>query len=308
MPHMRADAADADDLHRHVAEVVAVEQHAQVLGQRLAVALERCPGSRDSRPGACSAVGWKISGGSSLIRGVVAAMLGELGEQELRHVLFRGLLEALLGRCRALPPNPSPSGIGRRRSCRTRPRAPASRHSRPCARGSCARLAARGRAPRRFRAGRIWRPATTTLAARRLTSHSHGAGRVSSKSLMSKTSGARAWRSRRSSTDGQSPQACTRMPDGGRRRQVGRHDRGRAAVEGERRLHHAAVADRHELRHPARVRLVQEVDDVPPALGRLPVTVRLARDRLAQRLALAYAARRAARTGVLRARRRSVFS
>ena len=30
-----------------------------------------------------------------------------------------------------------------------------------------------------------WRPATTTLAANRLTSHSHGAGSVSSKSLMS---------------------------------------------------------------------------------------------------------------------------
>ena len=36
-----------------------------------------------------------------------------------------------------------------------------------------------------------WRPATTTLAARRLTSHSQGPGSVSSKSLQSKTS----WRS-----------------------------------------------------------------------------------------------------------------
>ena len=56
------------------------------------------------------------------------------------------------------------------------------------------------------------RPATSTLVARRLMSHSHGPGRVSSKSLMSKT--------RRRSGDANmpkfdrwaSPQACTVIP------------------------------------------------------------------------------------------------
>ena len=59
------------------------------------------------------------------------------------------------------------------------------------------------------------RPATSRLAASRLTSHSHGPGAVSSKSFRSKTS----WRSGDAKTPKldrcASPHSCTRSPDDG---------------------------------------------------------------------------------------------
>ena len=69
------------------------------------------------------------------------------------------------------------------------------------------------------------------------------------------------------------------------RRQIGRHDRGRAAIEGERRLGHAAEADRDQFRDAAFVGLAQKLDRIAPILGRLPAAVRGARRRVAQRLA-----------------------
>ena len=61
----------------------------------------------------------------------------------------------------------------------------------------------------------LWRPAITKLVARRLTSHSQGAGSVSSKSFMSKIM----WRSGVANAPKfirwQSPQACTRIPEAG---------------------------------------------------------------------------------------------
>ncbi len=60
-----------------------------------------------------------------------------------------------------------------------------------------------------------WRPATTMLAARRLTSHSQGPGSVSSKSLQSNTS----WRSGDPKTPKferwASPQICALIPERG---------------------------------------------------------------------------------------------
>ena len=69
------------------------------------------------------------------------------------------------------------------------------------------------------------------------------------------------------------------------RRQIGRHDRGRAAIEGERRLGHAPEADRDQLRDSAFVGLAQKLDRIAPILGRLPAAMRGARRRVAQRLA-----------------------
>ncbi len=89
------------------------------------------------------------------------------------------------------------------------------------------------------------------LAARRFTSHSHGPGSVSSKSLMSNSS----------LPLGRAEEAEVRQvrvaaelhvdPGARRRRQVGRHDQRRAAVERERRDEHPSVADRDELGHAA---------------------------------------------------------
>ena len=117
------------------------------------------------------------------------------------------------------------------------------------------------------------RPATATLAASRLTSHSNGPGRVSSKSLRSKTS-------RRSGASNTpkferwaSPQSCAVRPDRGRAGQVGRHHRGRAPEEGERRGEHPAVADRHELRDARLVLLRQDPPWRRPIRGGRPVPV-----------------------------------
>ncbi len=68
------------------------------------------------------------------------------------------------------------------------------------------------------------------------------------------------------------------------RRQVGRHHRGRAAIEGERRLRHAPEADRDQLRNSAIVGLVQKLDRVAPVLVRLPAAMRGAWGGVAQRL------------------------
>ena len=95
-------------------------------------------------------------------------------------------------------------------------------------------------------------PAISRLAASRLTSHSHGPGSVSSKSLMSKT--------RRRSGEAKmpkfdrwaSPQACTVMPDARRGGEVAAIGERGAAEEGERRHRHPAVADRQQLGHPRR--------------------------------------------------------
>ncbi len=94
------------------------------------------------------------------------------------------------------------------------------------------------------------RPAMVRLAASRLTSHSQGPGRVSSKSLRSKTR----FRSAEAKTPKllrwASPQAWTFRPERGvLDRSDAMIERG-APVEGEGRDQHPAVADGHELLHP----------------------------------------------------------
>ena len=69
------------------------------------------------------------------------------------------------------------------------------------------------------------------------------------------------------------------------RRQIGRHDRGRAAIEGERRLGHTREADRDQFRDSTFVGLAQKLDRIAPILGRLPAAMRVARRCVAQRLA-----------------------
>ena len=56
-------------------------------------------------------------------------------------------------------------------------------------------------------------------------------------------------------------------------RQVRRHDLGRAPVEGERRDHHPAVADRHQVRLAGGVLLLQQADRVRAVRGRPPLRV-----------------------------------
>ena len=84
----------SDDLHGEVAEVVAVEQGAQMLGQRFAI-------ERDRLPIACFHAGRLLGRWMKDQRRIVLdpryvpAMLGKLGEQELRHVLVLQPVETL---------------------------------------------------------------------------------------------------------------------------------------------------------------------------------------------------------------------
>ena len=71
----------------------------------------------------------------------------------------------------------------------------------------------------------------------------------------------------------------------GRRGQIGRHDCGRAAIEGERRLDHTGEAQRDQFGDAAFVSLAQKLDRIAPTLGRSPTAMRGARRRVAQRLA-----------------------
>ena len=133
------------------------------------------------------------------------------------------------------------------------------------------------------------RPATAKLATSRFTSHSNGPGSVSSKSLMlniSRRSGpANAPKFDRCA----SPQSCTSSPLRGCAGQIRRHRVGRAAEERERRHEHPPVADRHQLLHPGRRLLLQQLDRIGPISRRLPFAVR-ARGAIA-RAALPVAAR-----------------
>ena len=70
-----------------------------------------------------------------------------------------------------------------------------------------------------------------------------------------------------------------------RRGQIGRHERGCAAIKRERRLGHAAEADWDQLQDSAFVGLAQKLDRIAPIVGRLPTAMRSSRGRVAQRLA-----------------------
>ena len=121
----------------------------------------------------------------------------------------------------------------------------------------------------------LLRHARTTLAARRLTSHSQGAGRVSSRSLMSKMTRRSGVAKSPKLSRWQSPHAWTRRPVAGVPRQVGRHVERRPAIEGERRAHHAAVANGDQLGKAPLVRLLQQPKRIRAILRRLPDRVRL---------------------------------
>ena len=127
---------------------------------------------------------------------------------------------------------------------------------RPHARGRAHALAiARDAGGRRSRAGRTGlnprsRPRISKLAASRFTSHSHGPGSVSSKSLMSNIS---LPLGRAEHAEVRQVRVAAELDvDAGlrRRRQIGRHDQRGAAEEGERGHEHPPVANRNELRNP----------------------------------------------------------
>ena len=93
----------------------------------------------------------------------------------------------------------------------------------------------------------LLRAAMTTLAASRLTSHSHGPGSVSSKSFESNTS-VRSGEANRPKLDRwASPDACDDDVAPRRRRQVERHDGRCSAIEREGRGGHPPVAERQQV-------------------------------------------------------------
>ena len=123
----------------------------------------------------------------------------------------------------------------------------------------------------------------TMLAASRLTSHSHGAGRsfveiVDVEEDVALRRGETAEIHQMSVAAGLHAKSARRS-----RRQIGRHDCGRAAIESKRRLGHAGEAQRDQGGDAAFVSLAQKLDWIPPTLGRLPTSVRGTQRRIAQR-------------------------
>jgi len=74
--------------------------------------------------------------------------------------------------------------------------------------------------------------------------------------------------------------------------EVGRHDAGGAAVEGERRLQHAAIAQRHQLRLARRIGGAKDADRIRSIMGRPPAGVLVAGHGVAPALAVRLALRR----------------
>ena len=148
--------------------------------------------------------------------------------------------------------------------------------------------------------------AMSMLTASRLTSHSHGPGSVSSKSLMSNTS----LRSGEANTPKfdrcASPQHWTVQTRARRRREVAGHDQRAAAVEGEGGDEHPPVADRHELGNPRRRLALEQLHRVRPVRRRLERRVARTRHLLARRLAARDAlGHRQVRHGLAAGRRRA---
>ena len=114
---------------------------------------------------------------------------------------------------------------------------------------------------------------TWRLAARRLTSHSHGPGSVSSKSFTSKITLRSGVAKVPKLATCASPHACTVRPVTGVTRQVGGHHRRRTAVERERRRGHTLVAHRHQLLDARQRLLFEDVDGIGAAVRRAPVRV-----------------------------------
>ena len=121
------------------------------------------------------------------------------------------------------------------------------------------------------------------LTAKRLTSHSQGPGRVSSKSLISNTS----WRSGEAKTPKfercASPQHCTASSVRGVLREVTGHDQCRPAIEGKRGNQHSPVADGHQLGHAGCSLALEQLDRVGAISRWLIDPVTGARHQLARR-------------------------
>ena len=145
-----------------------------------------CSTSRLSSSGSSSSSGTS-SGGSLTIRSSPSTVWVSLSSAR-RLSLLRALATPFSTRFDRLGVlgSAAPAAPSRRRAARTRPRGCASRRSSASPRG---RRAPRSRtaARRSLRLKPFSRPAISKLAASRLTSHSHGPGSVSSKSLRSKT-------------------------------------------------------------------------------------------------------------------------
>ncbi len=285
-PAPGADAADADDLPGGVAVGVALEQLPAAVRRR-----SRCTSASRCRTVCVELVATDV--GEDLLGGheqrrvadeaqVAVDRLGEAG-QGLEPVLGLRLGHVLLelGQHAGLGLGPDPGlervgvesdrpevEVGQGGELGHRPSVGAGGHA-----GTIA-LHLVGLNPR-------LRPAISRLAARRCTSHSNGPGRVSSKSLRSKTS----WRSGAANPPKlerwASPHSWTPRPVFGVLGEVPGLDGGGSPVEGERRGGHAAVADREQLGDAVAGLVLEDLDRVGPAVGRCPLAERRAGSGLA---------------------------
>ena len=281
---LRSDAPDPHDLHGEVAEVIAVEQGAKMLGQQFPVERDRFPvaGFLTGRLlGRRMEDQWRIV----LDDGRAAAMLGELREQELRHVLVLQPFEALpyplapVDRVHLLEEAVDTDGV-----------VPHVERPHRCIVGCAFAIAADGGARS---------PCRVAFGQANLAAGDHHAG---SQPLEIPLPGRRQGLVEVVDVEDDAPlgrgeTAEVRQvgvaaglhadPRDRCRREVGRHDRGRSAIESEGRLHHPGKADRHQLLQPALVRRRQEINDIAAIAGRFPAAMCFTRYGVAQHLALA---------------------
>ena len=198
---------------------------------------------------------WVSSGGSSTKRRPSPDRLGQPGQRVQAGVVL-GAGQAVGHRAAAPAPGQGDDRGG------VDPRVPHVQQPHPGVAGQLLAVDARpppgrpgGRPPGRTRPSA---PATTKLVASRLTSHSQGAGRVSSKSLRSKTRLRSGVANSPKLSRWASPQACTVIPVTGVVARSWAITAGVAAQEGERRGGHAGVADRHQLGQAPPVALLQQ--------------------------------------------------
>ena len=267
-PGARADAPDADDLARHVDEPVGAEQVAPVVVEAGDV-LRRADRGR-SRTRRAGRSGRADREPDQQRRDAAKARLavdplGELAHRPQARLAPRlrerlgeqdpALLAELaaeaadeLARVDALVPDVEVAHLGKA-AHRLAILAHARGHELP---------------PGDPRASPTSRPAISTLAAIRLTSHSHGPGSVSSKSFGPKIS--LPVGSREAAEVRDVRVAAGLHDDAGvrRRREIGRHHRRGTAVERERRDEHPPVADRHELLQPRGRLGLQHRDRIRP--------------------------------------------
>src|SRR5215471_12853676 len=273
-PASPANAANADHFNSRIRQLIPIEQDAMVVRQRVLVdvhELLKC----------CLTVGvvdcfWvKDKRRLVLDPDLPANGPGELGKIQFGATAGRSFLDPFSDACRKALGRDSIKSAALVFAYQT-PSGSNLENSRMCSRYLRALLTAQSRAWLSDRP--FARPASTTDATSRLTSHSQGAREVVD------IEDDVAFRCRES-TEIHEMAVTARLhiqPSNRQPCQVGRHDSGSPTIKGKRRLQHPAISNRNEPFQSAGVRFLQNVDRIWSPIHVFPLALLLSWDLLAQ--------------------------